>query len=240
MAKKWKEEWKIYKNVFDQFTIRSLEELRNKHHINKVVSPVMTGKESNVFLAESPEGIVIVKIYRLQSCNFNTMFSYIKSDPRFMEIKNRRRVVILKWVEREFKNLHIANKHINVPEPLALENNIVVMESIGDNRPAPQLKDALPQDMEEFRDSILEQYMKLVEHELIHADLSEFNILNHEEVPYFIDFSQATDLMDPRAVEYAERDLNNIKRFFTKYKVDVDVQKPLQSVVKLIEKKRKV
>ena len=128
------EKFKIYKNVFDGFTLRTLFKLSTEGHFDELLSPLMIGKESNVFLASShhdEDDVVIVKIYRLHSCNFNKMYSYIKTDPRFQEIKNQKRQVIFKWVQREYRNLLIAREKISVPNVIAFMNNVLVMESIG-------------------------------------------------------------------------------------------------------------
>ena len=57
---------------------------------------------------------------------------------------------------------------------------------------------------------------------LVHADLSPFNILNHNQEPVFIDFSQATPLTSSRAKEFLKRDIKNICTFFRKLKLKVD------------------
>ena len=51
---------------------------------------------------------------------------------------------------------------------------------------------------------------------LVHGDISAFNILNQDEHPVFIDFSQATTVTSPRARELYERDLKNLDAFFRK------------------------
>ncbi|AJF61341.1 TPA: serine protein kinase RIO [Candidatus Woesearchaeota archaeon] len=222
MVKKSREKFKIYKNVFDEFTLSTLFRLSSQRHFDDLLMPVMIGKESNVFLADTADDYVIVKIYRLESCNFNKMYSYIKSDPRFMGLKNQRRQVIFKWVQREYRNLLTAREKINVPTPIAFRNNVLIMESIGSEKPAPQLKDSLPKDMEKFLKSIIDSVGDLIELGIVHADLSEYNILNHREKPYFIDFSQSTSVKDRNAAEYLERDMKNIKRFFAKHGVQMD------------------
>jgi RIO kinase 1 len=237
MAKKSPDKFKIYKNVFDEFTIKTLFKLSSQGHFDDLISPVMIGKESNVFLAETKDkDYVIVKIYRLHSCNFNKMYSYISSDPRFENLKNQRRLVIFKWVQREYRNLLIAREKILVPKPITFMNNVIVMESIGKNIPAPQLKDKIPQNKEKFASEILDAVKKMYNLGVVHADLSEFNILNHNEKPYFIDFSQGTSVKDPNSFEYLERDLKNIKRFFNKYELDLDINKLLSELKKEIIK----
>ncbi|MFH2020915.1 MAG: serine protein kinase RIO [archaeon] len=238
MTNQSKEKYKIYKNVFDEFTISTLFKLSSEEHFDELIGPVMIGKESNVFIANTKEGgYVIVKIYRLASCNFNKMYSYIKSDPRFMQIKNQRRQVIFKWVQREYRNLMIARECINVPMPIVFSNNVLVMESIGGKEPSQQLKDKIPKNLKDFSQQIFDSVAKLAQNGIVHADLSEFNILNHKEKPYFIDFSQATSTKDSNAMEYLRRDIGIIVRFFGKHKLELDAEEEVQKIKKEINKK---
>jgi RIO kinase 1 len=237
MVRKSRDAFKIYKNVFDEFTIKTLFKLSTQGHFEDLVTPVMIGKESNVFLAETKDkDYVIVKIYRLHSCNFNQMYSYIKSDPRFLNLKNQRRLVIFKWVQREYRNLLISREKINVPKPIAFLNNVIVMESIGGNKPASQLKDELPENIDNFASKCLEFVKNMVKIGLVHGDLSEFNILNHNDKPYFIDFSQGTSTKDSNALGYLERDLKNLARFFKKHKLEIDYNKEFELLKKEIIK----
>ncbi len=238
MTDQGKEKFKIYKNVFDEFTLATLFKLSSQDYFDELIIPIRMGKEANIFLANTKEGgYVIVKIYRLASCNFNKMYSYIRSDPRFMDVKNRRRLVIFKWVQREYRNLLIAREKLNVPTPIAFSNNIIVMESIGEDTPAEQLKDKRPKNPEEFLGSIMGQIKDLASLGLVHGDLSEFNILNNNEKPYFIDFSQSTSIQDPNAFEYMKRDLENISKFFSKMKIALDVEKQVLSIKNAYQKK---
>jgi RIO kinase 1 len=61
---------------------------------------------------------------------------------------------------------------------------------------------------------------------LVHADLSEYNVMVWEEKSWIIDVSQAVDLGHPRAREFLERDLANIHRFFSEH---LDIE-PLDSL----------
>ena len=53
---------------------------------------------------------------------------------------------------------------------------------------------------------------KLKELGLVHGDLSEYNILNDDEQPVFIDFSQASPTIAPNAKDLWDRDVTNIIR----------------------------
>ncbi len=214
MAKN-KEEWKVYKNVFSEFSLRNLFKLSTEGHFEELESPVSIGKEANIFSARTKEGkSVIIKIYRLENCNFNKMYEYIASDPRYISIKRQKRSIVFAWTQREFKNLMIAREAIRVPTPITFKGNIIVMEMMGE--PAPMLKDRHPKDSEEFLRKIMRDIRRLKDKGLIHGDLSEFNILNDKEDPVFIDFSQSTLKDTPQAEELYQRDVSNIRRFFKK------------------------
>ena len=223
-SRKGREEWKIYKNVFDSFTERSIFNLSNQGYFEELISPIALGKEANVFLATRQDGTyVVVKIYRLENCNFNKMYSYIRSDPRFIGLENQKRKVIFTWVQREYRNLLVAREKIKVPTPIAFKDNIIIMDFIGEERnAAPMLKDAPPQNREKFFQEVIDNIMMLLEAGLVHGDLSDFNILNFNEKPVFIDFSQTTTLKDGDSEELLKRDLKNIFRAFRKIEINED------------------
>jgi RIO kinase 1 len=78
----------------------------------------------------------------------------------------------------------------------------------------------------------VEYVQKLYKAGMVHADLSQFNILNLKEEPVFIDFSQCTLKRNPRAEEFLERDVRNICNFFKKIGLKVDEEKVLKKIKK--------
>src|SRR3989338_6887457 len=212
-----REKFKVYKNVFDSFTEKTLQKLSSQGHFEELKSPVFRSKESNVFTASKGRDTVIVKIYRLESCDFNRMFDYIRNDARYADLKNQRRKVIFAWAQREYRNLMIARENgVNVQTPSALLNHVLVLQMIGKNIPAQRLKDSIPRNPKQFFGKVLENMKKLNNAGLVHGDLSEYNILNYDEKPYFIDFSQSTLLKSESSGDLLKRDIKNISRFFTK------------------------
>ena len=231
MAKKHKEEWKIYKNVFDSATLLNLHKLSSRGHFDELASPVALGKEANIFIALKDRQKIIVKIYRVENCNFNKMYKYIAPDPRFASMKKRRRLVIFSWVQREYRNLLKAREVIRVPTPIAVKDNILIMEFIGRKEPAPLLKNMPPKDPGQFFKKIIDNIKALYKLGLVHADLSEFNILNIEEEPVFIDFSQATVVEHPEAKDFLKRDIGNIVKHFGKMGLKLDGEKVYNKIV---------
>lgn len=233
--KEGKEFFKTKHGVFDEFTNRTLFKLITEGHFRGLESPINIGKESNVFSALTEDGErVIVKIYRLETCDFNVMYNYIKDDPRYENLKRKKRKVIFSWVQREYRNLLKAREaQVNVPIPITISNNVLVLEFMGNNdKIAPKLKDKVPKNKKLFLEKIIDNIRKLYRAGLVHADLSAFNILNLNETPVFIDMSQTTLLIHPRAEEFLERDIKNICNFFTKNGLKVKEENVLNKIKK--------
>jgi len=233
MPKKSKEKFKVMHSVFDNFTNRTLFKLISEGHFKGLESPISVGKESNVFSALTKNNKrVIVKIYRLETCDFNRMYDYIKADPRFSKLRRRRRQIIFAWAQREYKNLLKASKaKVNVPKTITFSNNVLVLEFIGEkNNNAPKLKDTIPKNEKQFFDEIIKAIKKLYKAGMVHADLSAFNILNLKEKPVLIDFSQSTTLEHPEAMDFLERDVKIICNFFGKLGLKIDEEKIMQSI----------
>ncbi|MBR9690515.1 serine protein kinase RIO [Candidatus Woesearchaeota archaeon] len=232
MAKLSYEKWKVYGNVFDQFTLRLLFKLSSQGHFEELKSPVSIGKEANIFTATTKEDKdIIVKVYRLQTCNFNKMYDYIKSDRRFEGLKKQRRKVIFNWVTREYQNIMKAREAgVRVPTPISVKDHVLLLELIGDKTPAPKLKDVVVG--KNLEDKLIENMKKLYNNGLVHGDLSEFNILVHNDLPIFIDFSQGTTSNDPNYDEYWQRDIKNIARFLNKSGIDVTEEELKEKVFK--------
>ncbi|MEM4239761.1 MAG: serine protein kinase RIO [Candidatus Woesearchaeota archaeon] len=223
---------KTFKDVFDNFTNVTILKLISKGQLDGLESPISIGKEANIFSAMAQGERVMVKIYRIAACDFNKMYDYLRADPRFPGLdKNRRKVVVL-WARREYRNLLKAREAgVRVPTPRAVLNNVLVMEFIGDEGiPAPRVKDAIPENPKEFFEKVVNGMQKLHKAGLVHTDLSQFNILNYNEEPVFIDMSQATTLENPNAQEYLTRDIKNICTFFRKLGLDIDDEKIRQQI----------
>lgn len=230
------EKWKIYGNVFDNYTRRLLYRLSSQGHFDELLSPVSIGKEANIFTAKTKTGnLIIVKIYRLESCNFNKMYDYIRTDRRFESLKKQRRKIIFAWVTREYQNILKAREAgIKVPTPLTVKDHVLLLEMIGDKTPAPKLKDAVLKNERDFANKLIKTMKKLCSNGLVHGDLSEYNILVHNEVPVLIDFSQGTTHKDPNYEEYWHRDIKNISKFLIN-KIGVDMsEEKIQKEIGLV------
>ena len=232
MAKITREKFKTYGNVFDNFTKRNLFELSSKGHFLELKSTISIGKEANIFSAEREDGsLIIVKIYRLENCDFNKMYDYIKYDTRYLNLKAKKREIIFAWAQREYRNLMKSREAgVRVPLPILCKYNILLLEHIGKNQAAPKLKDWYPENVEKFCKKTITYMKKLYDANLVHGDLSEFNILNDDENPVFIDMSQGTLMKSGNALELLERDIKNMRRFFSKIGYDIGIEEFTQKI----------
>jgi RIO kinase 1 len=213
------DDYKVRDEVFDDATFRALYKLAKKGVIKAMGGVISSGKESNVFHAIGEnESELAIKIYMIATSDFRRMSTYLVGDPRFQKVKMDKKSIILAWTRKEFRNLKRSiDAGVRVPNPLAVERNVLVMEFIGSNEvPAPRLKDVRP-DLEKRDFDKIVEYMSLLHKEanLVHGDLSEFNIL-YDGDPVFIDMGQSVTLDHPRAEDLLERDIINIAIFFKK------------------------
>ena len=234
MPTRSKEKFKTMHNVFDAFTNRTLFKLISEGYFEGLESPVSIGKEANIFSAKRKDkSRVMVKIYRLEACDFNRMYDYIKEDPRYTDIKGKKRKIIFFWVQREYRNLLKAREaNVTVPTPLTFKNNVLVLDFIGKgDQISSRLSVEPPQNPKEFFNKIVENIKNLYKAGLVHADLSSFNILNHDEEPVFIDFSQTTTLKNSRAEEFLKRDIRNICTYFKKLGLKLNEEEVMETIV---------
>jgi RIO kinase 1 len=234
-------EFKIERKIFDQRTLMAIYKLLNKGIIKTIESVAKEGKESVVLSAKDKnENWLALKVYRYEYCDFKSMWKYLVGDPRFFNVKKSRRAVVLNWAKREFKNLQIAfEAGVSCPKPIALNENVLVLEFIGENgNLAPRLIDVelSLEDATYLYSLLLEEIRKIVSAGLVHSDISPYNILIFEK-PYLIDFSQAVPHSHPLAKEFLLRDIKNINSYFKKIGVKVeDEEKIFENLSKLMEK----
>ncbi len=207
--------------VFDKPTLMTVYKLLDKNIIGELYGAISAGKESKLYWGRSPSGRELaVKIYLTTASEFSRgMLLYIEGDPRFKKIKRRRRSIIYAWALKEFKNLDRAFKvGVNVPEPIHVSKNVLIMNFIGENgNPAPLLKDAVLEEPLETYWEIMTQVRNLWKKaELVHGDLSEFNIMLWKGKTVIFDVSQSVLIDHPLSSKLLERDVTNLNRFFKK------------------------
>ncbi|XP_052866480.1 serine/threonine-protein kinase RIO3 [Anopheles cruzii] len=208
----------------------------NNQLLESIDGVISTGKEAVILHAETdpdnpnrrdddpvPPKEVAIKIFSTTLNEFKQRDRYIKDDHRFAGrfSKQNARTVINMWAEKELRNLHrIRAAGIRCPAVVALKKNVLVMQFIGANMvPAPKLKEATLSDAQlvlAYDEMVEIMHQLYKEARLVHADLSEYNILWHEEKCWVIDVAQSVEPSHPGALEFLMRDCGNISMFFTK------------------------
>lgn len=216
----------VIESVFDERTVFHLSKLLVNGQLERVEGVISAGKEANVYLAYDTSGKeVAIKIYKIDSNTSRWMRNYIVGDPRFKKIPHNISKIIFLWASKEYKNLKRAYRvGLSVPKPIYIRNNILIMEYIGfESIPAPLLKDIkTPKEPLNLFSEILSFIKQLYKKaKLVHGDLSEFNILYHNQKPVIIDISQAVSIQHPKAEVYLARDIKNIFNFFAKLGIKI-------------------
>jgi RIO kinase 1 len=220
------EDKRVGSEVFDTITLKTLYKLANQGYIHLLNGAISTGKEANVFKgADEDDNLVAVKIYRVTTSDFKKMQYYIQGDPRFNVRSNNKRQLINNWVLKEFKNLNRADEvGVRVPKPIIAKNNVLVMEFIGDanGTPARLLRQSKISNPKYIADKIIDYVKKLYKDaEIVHGDLSGFNILIENDEPVIIDLSQGMVVDHPMARELLNRDIDNLIKDFKKMGIEI-------------------
>jgi len=226
MKEKRSEEYEVLEEVFDRSTLMVIYEFLNKGTIDEIHGVVKAGKEARIYWGKNKQGKELaVKIYLTVSAEFKKgILKYIEGDPRFKGLRHDTRSLIFAWAQKEFKNLEQAlSVKVKVPRPVAVRNNVLIMEFIGkDGVSAPLMKEIPPKNPEKIYEILLMYLGKLyVEAELVHGDLSEYNIMIWRGRPILFDMSQAVLLSHPMADFLLRRDLTNLNKYFTRLGVKV-------------------
>jgi RIO kinase 1 len=168
---------------------------------------------------------VAIKIYKTSILVFKDRDRYVSGEFRFRHGYNKSnpRKMVKTWAEKEMRNLkRMVKEGIPAPEPILLKSHVLLMSFIGSKNgiAAPRLKDAIFKDEIEIFNAysqILKNLWRLYHScKLVHADLSEYNLLYYRKTVYFIDVSQSVEHDHPHALEFLRKDCMNVIEFFSK------------------------
>ena len=214
----------------------SLQPFFDEGWITDVIRSVRSGKEADVHLCRGSSrvdgALVAAKVYRPRSQRgFSDDSTYWEGGMRTFDRRVRlaatkrstfgREVRFSAWIGREHEilsRLHAAGA--TVPRPLAISETGLLLEWIGEReREAPQLRHVQlhPADAASTFDDLLEQVELFLANDLVHGDLSDYNVL-WDGRAVVIDFPQAVDPRFNRAaLDLLRRDLGNLVRHFARY-----------------------
>jgi RIO kinase 1 len=122
------------------------------------------------------------------------------------------------WVDAEWSALNLLkDARLPVPAPYARTAGSIAMEFVpsarGSAEPAPRLRDVelSPDQAREALDTLLGFVQETLARDMIHGDLSPFNVLWSDEAAVVIDFPQFVDARNhSRAYEMLVRDVRNV------------------------------
>lgn len=208
--------------------------------ITEVLGELRSGKEGTAFCcrAHPSTGVefLAAKLYRPRN------HRSFKNDSVYREgvvlkgrdtraVKNKtdwgRQVNFGTWIHKEFetlKTLHAAGA--DVPRPVTCTENVILMEFIGDaGGAAPLLNEVelTPAEARPLFQRTLSNLELLLRLDLVHGDLSAYNILYWKGGVTIIDFPQVVDArVNSNALPLLIRDTTNICRYWSRYGVKAD------------------
>lgn len=237
--------------VLDPRTRMILLQMINRGVVSEVNGCLSTGKEANVYGAltiptseeESQPIHRAIKVYKTSILVFKDRDRYVTGEHRFRSGYNKgnNRAMVKVWAEKEFRNLkRLYLAGIPCPEPVYLRLHVLVMGFLGDKKgwAAPRLRDVELQgeDVDEQWRVLYLQLVGLMRRmyqtcKLVHADLSEYNVLYHLKKLFIIDVSQSVEHDHPRSLEFLRMDIKNVSDFFRRKNVDVLPEQTLFSFI---------
>jgi len=186
------------------------------------------GKEADVYEALTPQGNrVAVKFHRLGRISF-----------RQTRRKRGYTAEHAGWLfqsrlaaEKEFQALKLVYGHgVSVPEPLSQNRHAIVMGIIDGAELANWRELENPEKvLREILGNVRKAYVKAC---VVHADLSEYNILVKRDMHILIiDWPQFVRLGHPNAEELLKRDVKNVLAFFSRrFRLNVTPEKVFEYV----------
>ncbi len=198
--------------------------------IDAVLGQLKSGKEAEVWLVQHGEQVLAAKIYKERHArNFKNNAGYREG----REVRNSRTARAMAkgsrfgqaaaeeaWRSAEADSLFkLHAQGVRVPTPVVFYEGVLLMELVLDpeGHPAPRLIEAPPPTPEDARAAYLDlrgNVIRMLSADLIHGDLSAYNILMSWCGPTIIDFPQTlAAARNNRAEFYFRRDLDNVRNF---------------------------
>jgi len=214
-----------YALVFGGYDALALTTLTRNGTISALGSKIGEGKESVVYEALGL-GPVAIKFHRIGGRSFSS--ARLNRDYMPEEGHCPWLIASRRSAEREYQALTTLHPEVSVPLPIAQNRHTVVMALIN----GPNLNHCRVDEPEEVLDEILTNAAIAYREGIIHADLSEYNILMEEGRCVIIDWPQWVATTHPNAMSILERDIDNILTFFNrKYNLQYDRGDALRCVI---------
>jgi len=211
-----------YRIDFDAYDLLALSDFVKRGKVSAFGERIGVGKESVVYEAIG-ETHLAIKFHR----QGRTSFKHIRRLRDHLTDKPK-----VPWLyaaalaaRHEFAIMEKLYPKVSIPRPVACSRHALAMEFVS----GPSLNHITLSDPENGLNMILGEVAAARRLGIIHADLSEFNIMVDESGPKIIDWPQAVEVTHPHAQELLERDLTNVLRFFQrKYRIEMPLNKALE------------
>lgn len=218
----------------------SLISLTDEGIIERVVRPLMSGKEAQVYLVSSDGQLRVAKVYKeAQNRSFRQRAEYTEGrrvrnsrDQRAIDSRSRhgRQQDEAAWRSAEVDTLYrLEAAGVRVPKPFHFVDGVLIMELITDidGNPAPRLGDVQLDRVQAngVFHQLLCEVVRMLCAGVVHGDLSDFNVLLGTQGPVIIDFPQSISAAsNQNARKLLLRDVDNLHRFLAQY---APAQRPL-------------
>lgn len=164
-----------------------------------------------------------IKIYKTSILVFKDRDKYVSGEHRWRKgyCKSNPRKMVKVWAEKEMRNYRRINAAgIKCPAPVLLKGHVLIMEFLGKGGwPSPRIRDAGLSEKrlrEAYVQTIVIMRRMYQRCKLVHGDLSEYNLLWHENEVYVIDVSQSVETDHPSALDFLRKDASNVNDYFRK------------------------
>ena len=198
--------------------------------IDEIAGRLKSGKEADLWLVRHAGEIVAAKVYKQrQARSFRNNAAYkegrLVRDTRTQRAMQRgtrfgQAAAEDAWKAKEAEALHTLHAAgVRVPRPVLFYEGVLLMEvvlGVG-GHPAPRLVDAhVPRETAAALYADLRgQAIAMLCCDLVHGDLSPYNVLLGRSGPVVIDFPQVVGAAhNSQAEGFFRRDLENLRRFF--------------------------
>jgi len=234
-----------------EWLLSSLRTFYDQEFISDVLTQVKGGKEANVYCcaADSATGEtwLAAKVYRprrFRNLRNDAMYregrevltpdghAVKKNEYRVMRAIGKKtafgeQVQHTSWLMHEYTTLErLYQAGAAVPRPIGAGENAILMSYIGDaQRAAHTLHevDLAPDEAEPLFREVLRNIELMLQQDLIHGDLSAYNILYSEGEITLIDFPQVVNgQANPKAHFILQRDIQRVCEYFARQGVQVD------------------
>jgi RIO kinase 1 len=209
--------------------------------IDEVLGRLKSGKEANISLVRRGQDVLAAKVYKDRATrSFKNNADY-KEGRKVRNSRTQRAIdsggrfgrdaAEQAWKSAEADALYkLVGSGVRAPMPVLFYEGVLLMELVKDaeGRPAPRMIDVSIDQagaMGVYAD-LVAQIIAMLCVDLIHGDLSPYNILAAAEGPTIIDFPQVVSAVHSTRAEYFFlRDFDNVVRFVSGFDPTLAVHK---------------